>query len=218
MDVERAVDLIAAQAPRKLRLSDLLHELGARHEACDDARPAQLTVGELVDKAAEGGFGFLVATLVLIAIPFVGLSTPFGLAIALLGLQMMIGRAHPWLPRRARRRELAMSMLDRIAGILARRTRWMVKVTRRRLELAIRPRVIGLGVVVLALGLALPLPIPGSNLIFLIPLFVYAVGVLERDGVWIVIGHVATLVDLALLFAFGNVVIAVLARVWRWFT
>ena len=75
-----------------------------------------LTVGELVDKAAEGGFGFLIGILTLIAIPFFGLSTPFGLAIALIGAQMMLGRPRPWLPARARRRELSMSMLDRVLG------------------------------------------------------------------------------------------------------
>ena len=80
----------------------------------------------------------------------------------------------------------------------------------------LRPRLIGLGVVILALGLALPLPIPGSNLAFLIPLFVYAVGVLERDGTWILIGHVATLVDIILLFVFGRVVLAVLQGLWAW--
>ena len=77
-------------------------------------------------------------------------------------------------------------------------------------------RLIGLGVVLLALGLALPLPIPGSNLVFLIPLFAYAIGVLERDGAWIVVSHVATLINMALLVVFGATVIAVLERLWHW--
>src|SRR5205085_7120636 len=146
------------------------------------------------------------------------LSTPFGLAIALIGGQMMLGRQQPWLPKRARRRVLEMKMLDRVTAILAKRTRWIAASTRRRWELAIMPRLIGVGIVLLALGLALPLPIPGSNLVFLIPLFVYSVGVLERDGLWIVIGHVCTLVDIVLLFVFGRTVVAVLERLWHWIT
>ena len=180
------------------------------------ARPEVLTVGELVDKAAHAGFGFLVGILTLIAIPFFGLSTPFGLAIALIGAQMIIGRDTPWLPQRARRRPLKMSMLDRVLGLLARRTRWLAKMTRRRWEPMIRTRLVGLGVLILALGLALPLPIPGSNLIFLIPLFIYAIGVLERDGVWVAIGHVCTLVNVALLFAFSATVVMVLEKIWGW--
>jgi hypothetical protein len=216
VDVETARETIAAEPPPRLRLAELLRELGA-HDA--DAPPpprANLTVGALVDKAAESGFGFLIGVLTLIAIPFVGLSTPFGLAIALLGGQMMIGLRQPWLPARARRRALTMAMLDRVLVLLARRTRWLTRLTRRRWEPAIQPRVIGLGIVLLALGLALPLPIPGSNLVFLVPLFLYAIGVLERDGLWIMLGHLAALIDMALLVAFGATVVRVLERIWHW--
>ena len=226
VDPERARDVITAQAPRRIRLDELLHELGAhaREEPTDrdgdgvpDPRPP-LTVGQLVDKACEGGFGFLIGILTLIAIPFFALSTPFGLAIALIGAQMMVGRHQPWLPRRARKRVIKMSMLDRVSTILAKRTRWIAKSTRRRMELLIMPRLIGLGIVLLALALALPLPIPGSNLVFLIPLFIYAVGILERDGAWIMVGHIATLVDAVLLVIFGKTVLHVLERVWAWAT
>lgn len=216
MDVETARDTIAAEAPPQLRLAELLRELGAHDAASPPPSRDDLTVGALVDKAAESGFGFLIGVLTLIAIPFVGLSTPFGLAIALLGAQLMIGLRQPWLPARARRRRLAMAMLDRVLVLLARRTQWMTRLSRRRWELAIQPRMIGLGVVLLALGLALPLPIPGSNLVFLIPLFTYAIGVLERDGLWVVLGHVGTLIDMALLVVFGATVVEVLERIWHW--
>lgn len=212
-------DLIVIDAPRRLRLDELLRELGACDQdaaASPVPRPEALTVGELVDQAAHGGFGFLVGILTLIAIPFFALSTPFGLAIALIGSQMMIGRDTPWLPQRARRRSLKMSMLDRVLGLLTRRTRWLAKLTRRRWEPMIRPRLVGLGVVILALGLALPLPIPGSNLIFLIPLFIYAVGVLERDGVWIAIGHLCVVVNVTLLVVFSATVLRVLEKIWGW--
>jgi hypothetical protein len=216
VDVDRARETIAAEPPRRLRLDELLRELGADDGEAPPARATGITVGELVDKAAEAGFGFLIGVLTLIAIPFFGLSTPFGLAIALGGVQLAIGLPRPWLPRRARRRELSMHMLDRVLGILARRTRWLSKSTRRRFERLVVPRLVGFGIVLLGLGLALPLPIPGSNLIFLIPLFVYAVGLLERDGVWILIGHLATAIDMALLVVFGATVLLALEHAWHW--
>lgn len=223
MDVDQAAQTIATgdapPKPRRLRLDELLDELGARDpdgDRDDAPRTQQLTVGELVDKAAEAGFGFLVGTLTLIAIPFFALSTPFGLAIALIGAQMMVGRTKPWLPKRLRRRELSMKMLDKVAGMLARRTRWITKATRRRWERTISTRLVGAGITLLALGLALPLPIPGSNLVFIIPIFIYAIGVLERDGVWIAVGHVGLLVDIALLLVFGNAVLMVLSKLWGW--
>jgi hypothetical protein len=197
----------------------MLRELGAVDGDQETGeRAATITVGELVDHAAHSGFGFLVAVLSLIAIPFFGLSTPFGLAIALVGLQLMIGRARPWLPRGARARPLKMTMLDRVLVMVSRRLRWLAASTRERWRGLVMPKLAGLGIVLLALGLALPLPIPGSNMIFLVPLMVYAIGLLENDGVWILVAHVATLVNMGLLVVFGATVIAVLERVWAWLT
>ena len=216
MDVEQARETIAAEPPRRLRLDEMLRELGAHDGDAPPARAEGITVGELVDRSAEAGFGFLIGVLTLIAIPFFGLSTPFGLAIALGGFQLAIGMPRPWLPGRARRRRLSMAMLDRVLALLSRRTKWLSRSTRRRWERLVIPRLVGLGIVLLGLGLALPLPIPGSNMVFLIPLFVYAVGLLERDGIWILIGHVCTLIDMTLLVVFGATVLLALEHAWHW--
>ena len=109
-----------------------------------------------------------------------------------------------------------MAMLDRVLGLLVRRTKWLSKSTRVRYQRLVMPRLVGLGVVVLALGLALPLPIPGSNMIFLIPLFVYAIALLERDGIWVLLGHAGTLIDMALLIVFGETVLFALEKAWHW--
>ena len=194
----------------------LLRELGAVEGVTEVPAREPITVGQLVDKAADSGFGFLVGVLALIAIPFFGMSTPFGLAIALIGAQMMIGRDTPWLPRRARKRALRMTMLDRVLGMLTRRSRWLARSTRPRWDSLVSTRLVGFGIFLLALGLALPLPIPGSNLIFLVPIFIYAIGILERDGAWIAIAHACLVVDLALLIVFGAAVVAVIQRLWAW--
>jgi hypothetical protein len=219
VDVERARETVAAEKPRRLRLDELLRDLGATDDdSPPPQRPACVTVGELVDKAAEAGFGFSIGVLALIAIPFFGLSTPFGLAIALLGAQLAIGKQRPWLPARARTRELPMAMLDRVLRLFSRRLRWLAHSTRRRFERIITPRLIGLGITLLGLGLALPLPIPGSNLVFIVPILIYSISLLERDGVWSAIGHLSTLVDMVLLVVFGATVLAVLEGVWNWLT
>jgi hypothetical protein len=155
------------------------------------------------------------ALLSLIAIPFFGLSTPFGLAMALGGAQLLLGRRRPWLPRSARERALPLSSLDRVATMLEKRTRFLEKVTRRRWEWMLfgpARNLVGLGVTLLGLGLALPLPIPGSNWIFLLPLFIYGVGLLERDGGWILLGHLGLLTNVGLLVAFEAVVAKALER------
>lgn len=216
MDPERARSTIATEVPRRLRLDEMLRDLGARSEPSDAPRREGIPLGELIDNAAESGFGFLVGVLALLAIPFFGLSTPFGLAIALVSCQLAFGRARPWMPNRVRKRVLAMTMLDRVLALLTRRMRWLQKSTRRRWEPLLMPKLVGLGITLLGLGLALPLPIPGSNMIFIVPIIVYSIGLLERDGMWILVGHALTLVDLALSIAFGATVVTVLERVWHW--
>lgn len=219
--------MIVDVPPRRLRLPALLLELGAQEAPAAPPEPADvearasqsLEVGKIVDKAQEAGFGFLLAVLALVAIPFFGLSTPFGLAVALCGAQMLVGKTRPWLPGRARRRALKMTMLDRIVQMLSRRTKWLSRITRRRWEVMLRGPMwnfIGLAVVLQGLGLALPLPIPGSNMIFLVPIFVYALGLLEHDGVLIALAHVATVINMTLLVVFGATVVEVLQRAAHW--
>lgn len=201
---------------RRLRLPELLRELGALDEGpAALPRDSRIAVGAIIDKADEAGFGAVFALLSLIAIPFFGLSTPFGLGMALGGAQLLLGRQRPWMPRRARARELPLTTLDKVATLLERRTRFLERMTRRRWEWTLfgpARNLVGLGVTLLGLGLALPLPIPGSNLIFLVPLFVYGVGLLERDGLWILAGHLGVCINLALFAAFSGVVIAAVQR------
>jgi hypothetical protein len=264
MDVDRARAIIAAEKPRRLRLDELLRELGADDKRAERsagrpdgdgmptdaaasgelrtsqmgsagdrvsldpassgelraalARRGGVTIGELVEKAGGAAFGFVIGVLALVAIPFFGLSTPFGLVIALIGASLAIGKQRPWLPARVLRRQLSMTMLDRVLRLVTKRTRWLARSTKRRWEPLITPRLIGFAVTLLGLGLALPLPIPGSNMIFIAPILVYAIALLEFDGLWCAIGHACTLIDLALLGMFGATVVAVLESVWQWIT
>jgi hypothetical protein len=218
-------------ASQRLRLQELLAELGALDEEAVaaanllpqvdgvDPRQQTISVGDIVDRAADAGFGFLVGLLALIAIPFFGLSTPFGLAMALAGGQLAVGRQQPWLPNVMRKRRLTLDKLDRVAALLARRTKWLSTITRRRLQSLLGGpfrTVIGAGILLLGLGLALPLPIPGSNMIFLIPLFIYAMGLLERDGLLILIGHLAVLANAVVAWIFKDLVVVVFAKIAHW--
>jgi hypothetical protein len=219
-------------APRQLRLSALLAELcgDAARRAAGAPPPTHdgavvidsadgLTVGEILDATAHAGFGFVVAQLALVAIPFVGLSTPFGLAVAFVGLQIVIGKDRPWLPQRIRRRQISVAALDRITRWLTRWTRWMTPLVKPRW-----PRwtsragfvAIGVGLVIQGVGLALPIPIPGSNLMFVVPILVYAIGVLDEDGLLVAIAHAATLANIVLIIALWQGVAAALVGTGRW--
>jgi hypothetical protein len=120
--------------PPRLRLDALLRELATLPE---------VTLGDLVDRAAESGVGLLIGILAIVAIPFVGLSTPFAIAAGLLGAQLAIGRARPWLPSRLRRHRLTPAMLERTVAVVARRGAWLARITRPRAAWLVRPRLVG---------------------------------------------------------------------------
>lgn len=203
---------MAAGAPSRLRLSTILAQLDDPVEP--GAPPPPLTLGDVVDRTAHAGFGFLLAFLGLIAIPFFGLSTPFGLAVAFLGGQLLAGQQHPWLPGFLRRRVLPAGAVRWLAEKLARFATRLERLVKPRLLGVVRSRVVGLGLVIQGVGLALPLPIPGSNWLFLAPILVYAIGLLEDDGAWIIVAHVANLVQASLGILFAQVVAAAFAA---WF-
>ena len=177
-----------------MRLSTILAQL-------DDHPEAELPLGTVLDVTRHAGFGFLIGFLAMLALPVPGLGLPFGLGIAFLGGQLAVGRSHPWLPGILRRRAVSLRMRRWLAEKLARGTSFLERVVKSRWPFFFRPstwRFVGLGLLVQGLGLALPLPIPGSNLIFIVPIVIYAIGLLEDDGLLIALGHLATLVNLAL--------------------
>lgn len=179
----------------------------------------EVSLDELLTHARTGAFGIAVGLLGLLSIPFVGLSTPFGLAVALVAAQMLLGRAAPWLPRAVRRRTFSAASLGKVADQLARWTRWLERATAPRLPALVNGSgrvAAALGILFLGLGLALPLPIPGSNAIFYAPILVYAIGLLEGDGLVVLFAHLGTLAVGALGVASWQLVAKALDTVLHW--
>lgn len=188
---------------RRKTLSQILAEIGS-----DSSRDA-VAINDLI--AQLGGRG-RAALILLFAFPNVlpappGMSGVLGLPLLYLSFQMMLGRV-PWLPRfigeRAVSRERFAQMIERLAPWLERaerllRPRWSVLVGHRA-ELV-------LGALCLILAAVLALPIPFGNMLPALAICLIALGILERDGVWVVVG---TLVGLASLFVVAGVVYALL--------
>ena len=67
----------------------------------EEERNEKVTLSEILTLAGERIFGFLLVILALpsaLPIPAPGYSTPFGVAIFFLAVQLIIGRDYPWLP------------------------------------------------------------------------------------------------------------------------
>ena len=170
---------------------------------------SNITIAEILDRTRQASIGFAATLIALISIPFFGLSTPFGLAIALTGAQMALGHDRPWLPKRVREHRVSMKTVDWLGRFVARWTAGLEHVIRPRFafmsEAGLR-RLCGLGIVLQGLGLALPLPIPGSNMLFIVPILMYGIALLEADGLLIMVCHTITVTEALLAVWFWKIV------------
>ena len=165
------------------QLSDLLESLEGR----------DTTLGDLVDAIGERGFGLLLAILALPAalpVPAPGYATPFGLLMISLGFQMIRGRHHPVLPAVARRRVIRHSAFKRTvqgAGLPLKAAELLV---RPRLSLLADHRATAalIGAVIIVLAALMCLPIPLTNTLPSFAIFLFACGLLERDGLLLLMG------------------------------
>jgi hypothetical protein len=110
-----------------------------------------------------------------------------------LSAQMMLG-LRPWLPGIIARRSMARStfqgLVKRIAPWLARAER-LLRARLRMLAWPVSQRI--LGGLCLIVSIALALPVPFANMAPAIALCLIGLGVLERDGIWILVGIAAAL-------------------------
>lgn len=175
------------QPPPARKLSDILTDLAA------DQSRERISLGELLDVLEGRAFG---ALMLIFAFPNIlpsppGLAGILGLPLVFLSARMAMGRA-PWLPGFIARRSLPRA---NFATIFDRATPWVARAERMlRHRLAVLtwgPSQQILGIVCLALSLLLMLPVPFGNMAPSIAICLIGLGVLERDGVWVIAGLVA---------------------------
>lgn len=180
---------------RKKPLSEVLTVIA------EDTTRDHIAVSDLL--ALLGGRG-RAALILLFALPNVlptppGTSGILGLPLLYLSFQMMLGRV-PWLPRfiaeRGMSRPSFAQLVERISAVLSRaerllRPRWSLFVGHGAEHV--------LGAVCLVLAAVLVLPIPLGNMLPAFAISLIALGVLERDGVWVLTGIVTGIASLVLV-------------------
>ena len=175
-------------------------------EAAIEALPAgAVTLGEVRDLVGSEGLMLLTAFLTivfLVPVSVPGVSTVFGAGILLIGVSRLF-RLELWLPRRIERRLVT---TERLRSALRRGLVWF-----RRLERISRPQrlswaasegavrvvndcaiILGAALLMAPFGL-----IPFSNTFPAIALLFLAIGSLQRDGLFMLLGHLANLVTIA---------------------
>jgi hypothetical protein len=189
--------------PRQPRPEDPRTEsLGERLKAvADSLPPGGVTLAEMGELVGQDGLLLLAAFLTiifLVPVSIPGVSTVFGAAILLIGISRLLGRTL-WLPKRIALRVLP---ADRLRMGLSQGGVWL-----RRLDRVSRPHrlkwlasagpvdtlnscALITGAVLLMAPLGL---IPFTNTLPALALLFLAVGLLQRDGLCILLGHLANL-------------------------
>ena len=189
-----------ALAPRR-KLSAELHALNARFGH------GEVQVGEVLDVMGARAYSLL---LVLLALPFftpvalLGLSTIVGAVIGYLGLRLALG-LQPHLPARLRTHRLPPRFFGLLLRGAERIIRVLERITRKRLAFFLTGelprRLVGLGILGSALLLMVPIFIPFTNVIPAASIICLAIGLLEEDGLMVLIGFVLLLLSLVFFAA-----------------
>jgi hypothetical protein len=189
-------DIRGPEAEGKKRVSQILDAISV------DERRDRVSVSDLMQAMDARA---VAALILLFALPNVvptppGTSSILGLPLLYLTAQMMLGKL-PWLPAiiadRSMTRNDFGSFVGRVTPLLARAERLL----KPRLLFLTAPKaeqVIGGFCLLLAIVLAMPIPL--GNMLPAFAISLMALGVLERDGLWVIIGVVVGILSLAIVW------------------
>lgn len=166
-----------------------------------------ITLNQLVSTLEDRGHAVVI---ILLAAPFViipipGLSTIVGLAIIALSFGVIFN-LKPRLPNFIGKRLISPEGLRRIVNGTSRVLRRMEKLVKPRMQWLTGKNwhwMIGISLLFATIALALPIPIPGNNIPPAIGILLLALGLLERDGLLVLIGHLYTLILWLILILLG---------------
>jgi hypothetical protein len=183
-------------------------------------RPLPLSV--LITQVGNSGFGtiagmLIVPMLIPLPIPVAGFSALMGSGIILVGCQLALGYEQPHLPQRIARIEISPAASQKLLKNLNRLLQPLEKMSRHRFPRFSNSwwgcRITGFCLAWDALLMSLPLPIPLTNLIPAYSILFLAIGLLEFDGLFILIGYGMT-VTTTIFFASITGTIWQLASQW----
>jgi Uncharacterized ABC-type transport system, permease components len=182
------------------RLSAILQAIAAGQER------ERISIGDLLEALqhrAIGALMFIFAVPNAIPVP-PGVSAVLGAPLIFLSVQLMLGR-RPWLPRIISDRSLSRVDFEKVVNLAAPWLARAERLMRPRLTFLARPPAeYVIGAICLLLSIILFLPIPLGNMLPAFTICLLALGVLERDGLWVAIGVVCAIV--AVLIVWGVVV------------
>lgn len=193
-----------------LAISQQLAQLAA------DAPSAAVTLDWVLHRLNERAFGLFLLVLALpCCIPFLyGIPQVVSLPLMLVSVQILMGRRTPWLPAKLGARTVTKEGLQSLSDRAGPWLRKIEAISRPRLTaLSRRPldRLVGLGLVLFSASILVPLP--GTNTVPGVAVVIISMGLLQRDGILILLGLLLGTAWIATLIIAGAT-LATLLRGW----
>lgn len=187
-------------APHNLR-DDLQHILGK-------SAGVGMTLGQFIEALGDRSHAvvIIILTTPFLFIPIPGLSTPIGAVLLLFGVAVTFNR-QPWLPAKLRNKHLSHDLLSKIVGACNRVLGVVEKLIHPRLSFVTAGPghfLTGLSLIAAIIAMALPIPIPYNNAPPAFVILVLAFGLLERDGIAVIVGHILTILMWAVMIFLAN--------------
>lgn len=201
---------MTAAPSETMAISDRLDHLAAQVQG------QTATLGWVLDQLHERAFGLFLLVLALpCCIPFLyGIPQVVSLPLMFVSVQILLGRRVPWLPARLAARTVSSADLHTLAQRAGPWLRRIEAVSRPRLSLLSRApldRLVGAALVVFSASIMVPLP--GTNTVPGIAVVAVAMGLLQRDGILILLGGVLGTAWIATLLIAGAT-LASLIKTW----
>ncbi len=175
----------------------------------------RITLGEFMSRLSDRAFGLAILIFALpntlpLGIP--GISSICAVPIALFALQMLLGRQKVWLPRFIRKQSFEEKSLKLVLDKTMPHLKKLDKIFKPRCFFAtsnLAERIVGFIIIIHAAIIFLP--IPGGNFIPAICMCMLALGLLERDGLVVLIGIICSFITVVGMTA---IIIKVLSAAW----
>lgn len=191
-------------------ISDRLDQL------VSEAPGETVTLDWVLAQLHERAFGLFLLILALpCCIPFLyGVPQIVSLPLMFVAAQICLGRRVPWLPAKLGARRVSRSAL---ANLSARARPWL-----RRIQALSRPRLTALtrapmdrvvGLALLLFSASIMVPLPGTNTVPGFAVVIVSMGLLQRDGILVILGSVLGTAWIASL-VFAGATIVSLIRAW----
>ena len=195
--------------------SQVIEDVGARDEP-------KLYLGELINAFGERGFGAMLLFFGLISVVIgagPGTTTVLGAPILLISFQLVFRGDQLWMPKWILKRSIDRATYRSAIGKIMKPLQRVERLSRPRLSIMtseLSEMLIGLACIVLCV--ILMLPITGGNLVPSLIVAAFGFGLMQRDGIIILIGWIGTAGFGIFVWLAWELISRVVLATWTWAT